>query len=96
MISQLLISLIIAFWIGAIAIISIQNIELISLNFLLFESIKIPVGILLAMSLGVGMIIGAIAPIFFQIPQPKSRKKSLRNEVEEEDPLENWEEEEDS
>ncbi|AFY46735.1 Protein of unknown function (DUF1049) [Nostoc sp. PCC 7524] len=54
--ANLLISLIVAIWVVAIAILSVQNFEPVSLKFLTFQSIKIPVGIVLAFSAGVGLI----------------------------------------
>ncbi len=49
-------TLIIATWVIAIAIISVQNATLVSLKFLTFQSIQIPMGLLLAFSAGVGLI----------------------------------------
>ncbi|MBW4424061.1 MAG: LapA family protein [Nostoc desertorum CM1-VF14] len=49
-------TLIIAIWVIAIAIISVQNATPISLKFLTFQSIQIPMGLLLAFSAGVGLI----------------------------------------
>ena len=69
--SNLLISVIIAGWIATFAVFSIQNIQEISLKFLGFESIKLPVGVLLAFSVGAGMVVGAIAPLFWQVPKPR-------------------------
>jgi uncharacterized integral membrane protein len=66
-IANLLTSLILAGWIGAIAILSIQNITPVSLKFLNFETIQLPVGIVLAFSVGVGAIGGAIAPVLWQL-----------------------------
>lgn len=63
---NLLTSLIVALWIGAIAILSIQNITPVSLKFLMFESIQLPVGLVLTGSVGVGLIVGAIAPLLWQ------------------------------
>ncbi len=65
--ANLLTSLIIAGWIGAIAILSIQNFTPVSLKFLSFETIQIPLGIVLAFSVAVGVVGGAIAPIIWQI-----------------------------
>ncbi len=59
-------SLIIAGWIGAIAVFAIQNIQNVSLKFLVWESIQVPVGVLLAFCLGVGYICGAFLPLFWQ------------------------------
>ena len=72
--TNLLTSLIIAFWLGAIAIFSIQNIEPISLKLFFFESIELPVGILLAFSVGVGILLGGLAPLLWQKPKPKRKK----------------------
>jgi uncharacterized integral membrane protein len=54
---------ILALLISAIAIISIQNIEIVSLKFLLWESVKLPFGVLLALAIGFGLIIGSFFPI---------------------------------
>jgi uncharacterized integral membrane protein len=54
---------ILALLISAIAIISIQNIEIVSLKFLLWESVKLPFGVLLALAIGFGLIIGSFVPI---------------------------------
>ncbi|MEM9925340.1 MAG: LapA family protein [Cyanobacteria bacterium P01_D01_bin.50] len=53
---NLLVSAIIALWIVAIAIISVQNATPVSLRFLTFESIQIPVGLVLAFCVGFGFI----------------------------------------
>lgn len=65
-IANLLTSLILASWIAAIAILSIQNITSVSLKFLAFETIQLPLGIVLAFSVGVGAIGGAILPVLWQ------------------------------
>jgi len=65
--ANLVTSLIVAGWIGVIAILSIQNITPISLKFLNFETIQLPVGIVLAFSVGLGLIGGAIAPVLWQL-----------------------------
>ncbi|WP_066378058.1 MULTISPECIES: LapA family protein [unclassified Anabaena] len=54
--ANLLISLIVAVWVVAIAVISVQNATPVSLKFLTFQSIQIPVGLVLAFSAGVGLI----------------------------------------
>jgi uncharacterized integral membrane protein len=63
---NLLISLVIAIWIGAIAVFSIQNIQGVSIKFITFESISLPIGVMLALSASFGMLIGAILPLFWQ------------------------------
>lgn len=57
---NLVLSIILALWIMAIAIISVQNATPVSLRFLTFESIQIPVGLVLAFCVAVGMIVMSI------------------------------------
>jgi uncharacterized integral membrane protein len=52
----ILISLIVAIWVVAIAIISVQNATPVSLKFLTFQSIQIPLGLLMAFSAGAGLL----------------------------------------
>jgi lipopolysaccharide assembly protein A len=65
-IGNLITSFLVAVWIAAIAIFSIQNIQAVSLKFLNFSSLNLPIGVLLAFSAGVGMMLGAIVPLFWQ------------------------------
>lgn len=53
-------SFIVAFWVSAIAIIAIQNATPVSLTFLFFESISIPIGLIIAFSVAIGLIIAAL------------------------------------
>jgi uncharacterized integral membrane protein len=55
-IAKLLTSLLIAFWVIAIAIIAVQNAEPVSLRFLSYQSIQIPFGLLLAFGASIGVI----------------------------------------
>ena len=55
-IASLLISVIVAIWVVAIAILSVQNATPVSLKFLTFQSVQIPFGLVLAFSAGVGLI----------------------------------------
>ncbi|MEO1431528.1 MAG: DUF1049 domain-containing protein [Cyanobacteria bacterium J06633_8] len=57
---NLVLSIILAFWIMAIAIISVQNATPVSLRFITFESIKIPVGLLLTFFVALGMIAASL------------------------------------
>lgn len=70
----------IAFWFGVIAIFSIQNITEISLKFLMLESIKFPIGVLLSFCIGGGMVLGSLMTILWEcskyLPQRDSRKIS--------------------
>nr|WP_290221456.1 LapA family protein [Trichocoleus desertorum] len=52
----LLTSLILTAWVMAIAIISVQNFAPVSFEFLLFKSVEIPFGIVLAFSVGLGVV----------------------------------------
>ena len=65
--TNLLTSLIVSGWISAIAILSVQNYTAVSVKFLTFESIEMPVGIVLALAVGVGSIGSAIAPWLWQV-----------------------------
>ncbi|MEZ2238750.1 LapA family protein [Microcoleus sp.] len=56
----LAISFLLAILVSAIGIISVQNATPVSLNFTLFQSIPMPVGVVLAISLSVGLLGGAI------------------------------------
>ena len=55
-----LISVIIAVWVVAIALISVQNATPVSSRFLVFQSIQIPFGLMLAFSVAVGLLITAV------------------------------------
>ena len=69
----LLNSLLFGVWILAIAIFSIQNIQDVSVKFLTFESITVPVGILLALCSALGLILGWLLPLLFSRRRRKSR-----------------------
>ncbi|BAZ52357.1 hypothetical protein NIES4103_50170 [Nostoc sp. NIES-4103] len=58
-------SLVVAIWVVAIAIISVQNATPVSLKFLTFESVKIPAGLVLAFCAGIGFIsVGVLQPLW--------------------------------
>jgi len=57
---HLSLTLLLSVWISAIAILSVQNATPVSLKFLLFESVQIPVGILLAFSASLGLLSGLL------------------------------------
>ncbi len=59
----ILASLILAGWIGAAAILAVQNFTAVSFKLLTFESIKVPFGVFLAFSAGLGAVGMAIAPL---------------------------------
>lgn len=53
-------SIILALWVSGIAILSVQNATPISLKFIGFHSIKIPVGLILSFSVSIGVLISSI------------------------------------
>ncbi|WP_416667792.1 DUF1049 domain-containing protein [Egbenema bharatensis] len=73
---KILTSIILAAWICAIALLAIQNAAPISLYFFNFQSIQIPLGIMLAFSVAAGMVGTAIVlPLF----RPAPVRPSLRD-----------------
>ena len=60
---NLLICLILSSWVAAIAILSVQNATAVSVEFLLFKSIQMPLGIVLAFSVAVGLLSVAVAQV---------------------------------
>jgi lipopolysaccharide assembly protein A len=93
--TNLIVSLVVSAWIGIVSVFSIQNVTEISLKFLTFESIKLPVGVLLSFCLGFGTILGSIAPLLWQKPKSKNSKGKRYQEEDleylgKEDPLEDW------
>jgi uncharacterized integral membrane protein len=67
--------LIIATGMVLMAVISIQNITAISLQFLFFRSVEIPLGVLLAFSFSVGLVLGAITPFVQPIFTGRTRER---------------------
>ncbi|MGA9377195.1 MAG: lipopolysaccharide assembly protein LapA domain-containing protein [Phormidium sp.] len=61
--TTLIISAILAVWIMTIAILSVQNATPVTLKFLAYESIRLPVGVVLAFSAAAGAIVGAIVAL---------------------------------
>ncbi|MFB2768042.1 DUF1049 domain-containing protein [Pelatocladus sp. BLCC-F211] len=63
--ATLLTIIILVFWIMAVALLSVQNATPISLKFLSFQSIQLPVGLLLAFCAAVGMVgMGLLQPLW--------------------------------
>jgi hypothetical protein len=58
---KFLTALIFAVWIVAIALISVQNATPVALRFLVFETVQIPVGMVLALCASLGIVGMAIA-----------------------------------
>jgi uncharacterized integral membrane protein len=62
---NLITAAIVATWVAAIAVLSVQNATPVSLQFLMWRSIQMPVGVVLAFSAAVGVLGGAIAQTLF-------------------------------
>ncbi|WP_330204381.1 lipopolysaccharide assembly protein LapA domain-containing protein [Cyanobacterium sp. DS4] len=99
---KLFINLIISFWLILIAVFSIQNIDKVSLKFFMFESISIPIGVLLSIIVATGFILGSLLPVLFTNKNTNNKRKNLnrsnsqrtefsRDLQEENDPLFDWE-----
>ena len=84
-VSNLLISLIVAFWVVAIAILSVQNATPVALRFITFQSINLPVGLVLGFSVGIGIIVGAIAPLLWQMTATLGEPSPSREGTEDND-----------
>jgi lipopolysaccharide assembly protein A len=56
--TNLIISAIAAAWIVAIALLSVQNATLVHLKFLVWQSIELPWGLILAGAIGIGFLLG--------------------------------------
>jgi len=76
-------SFLLAFLVSAIGILSVQNATPVSLNFTLFQSIPMPVGVVLAISLSAGLIGGAILqPLWIlSASQPVTDREELEEEI---------------
>ncbi|MGL5510537.1 MAG: lipopolysaccharide assembly protein LapA domain-containing protein [Microcoleaceae cyanobacterium] len=62
----ILINFLVVFWIGAIALIAIQNATPFTLQFFGWETISMPLGIMIALSVMLGIITGTIMLPFLQ------------------------------
>jgi uncharacterized integral membrane protein len=77
----ILISLIVAIWVVAIAIISVQNATPVSLKFLTFQSIQIPLGLLMAFTAGIGLLGMALLQPLWSMANSR-RSQSLDDDAE--------------
>lgn len=85
LIANLLTSLVLAIWVVAIAILSVQNATPVSLKFLSFESIQLPVGLVLAFSAGVGIIGMALVQPLWSLAGSGQGNSQPENDLDEED-----------
>jgi len=77
-ISNLVSNLLLAAWLVAAAVIAVQNITGVSLRFLGGQTIQIPIGVLLAFCVALGVVMGAIAPILWRISNLWGKRNSRR------------------
>jgi uncharacterized integral membrane protein len=75
--TKFLISLIVASWVCAIALVSVQNATPVSLKFLAFQSVQLPLGLVLAFSAAIGMVGMAML-----LPMKKAIGSSAREDFE--------------
>ncbi|MEG4090933.1 LapA family protein [Microcoleus sp. Pol12B4] len=83
----LVISFLVALLVSAIAIISVQNAAPVSLNFIFFQSIQLPVGVVLAMSLSAGLIGGAILQPLWNLSDSQNSRPKFQANPEESDTI---------
>lgn len=74
-ITNLLSTLLLAAWVVAAAVLAVQNATGVSLRFLGGQTIQIPVGVLLALCVAVGVVAGAIVPLVWRISNSLSGKR---------------------
>lgn len=71
--ANLLTSLLVGFWIVAIALISVQNFTPVTLRFLQFQSVQIPLGIVVAFSAALGVVGTAVLLPLLSGSKPRRR-----------------------
>ena len=69
-------SLMLAGWLIAIAVLSIQNVTPISLRFFTWQSVELPFGVALAFSVSAGVVIGAFLPLLPGGRRARPRRQS--------------------
>jgi uncharacterized integral membrane protein len=75
---NLVVSVIAAVWIALIALLSVQNASLVTVQFIFWKSIELPWGIILAAAVAIGFLIGGCVPIFVaKSSSIKRRERSL-------------------
>ena len=81
----LAISFLVAILASAIGIISVQNAAAVPLNFIFFQSIQMPVGVVLAMSMSAGLIGGALLQPLWNLPDSQNSRPKFQANPEESD-----------
>jgi uncharacterized integral membrane protein len=72
---NLVMALVVAFWVSAIALLSVQNASPVSLRFLNLQSIDLPVGLVIAFSAAAGMVGAAAVLPLWRSDRPRPRKR---------------------
>ncbi|MBD2304071.1 LapA family protein [Chroococcidiopsis sp. FACHB-1243] len=80
--ASLLTSSVVAVWIVAISLLSMQNADPIRLKFLRYQTIQLPVGFVLAVSAGVGVVATALMQPLWGIEGTPAR--SIEEDIEDE------------
>jgi len=80
---NLISSFFLAGWIITMAVFSIQNINPVVLRFFTWESLKLPIGVLLAFCVGLGLVLGSLLPLL--LPKPKKYPRQRLSDVDVED-----------
>lgn len=75
-------SLVVAIWVVAIAIISVQNATPVSLKFLTFQSVQIPAGLVLAFCAGIGLIAMALLQPLWGLGDSRQSNSRLEDDAE--------------
>ncbi|MCC3445835.1 MULTISPECIES: LapA family protein [unclassified Microcoleus] len=84
----LAISFLVAILASAIGIISVQNAAPVALSFILFKSIQIPVGLVLAMSISAGLIGGAVLQPLWNLSDSQDSRPRFKANPEDSDTAE--------
>ncbi|NJL40304.1 MAG: LapA family protein [Leptolyngbyaceae cyanobacterium RM2_2_4] len=71
--ANFLTSIILAAWVCAIALISVQNARAVTIQFLFLQSVEIPLGLLLAFCMAIGTVGMALMLPLWRSPRPSSR-----------------------
>lgn len=75
--AKLVIMVIVAFWVSAIALLSVQNAAPVALRFLTFQSVQLPMGLVVAFSAAVGMVGMAIVLPLLRSPVAPSEREDF-------------------
>jgi uncharacterized integral membrane protein len=72
----LLLALLLSAWIGGMAILSVQNADPVSIKFLLFQSIQMPVGVALALAVSGGLLAVVLIRPLWRLTASRRPKKA--------------------